>query len=80
MSNPLDAFEPSDQRLYVHWLDGDPAGDAALAHAPRVVLVRRDGPPDERLRTNRTVRRVRADDHSVLYVRITQPARANANG
>ena len=53
VSNPIDAFRPSDQRLYVQWLQGLPAGDAALAHAPRAVLVRRDGKADLRLRRDR---------------------------
>src|SRR5262249_56621921 len=39
MSNPLDAFPQRDQRLYVEWLHGTPSGAAALAHAPRAVLV-----------------------------------------
>ena len=47
---------------------GEPAGDAALSHAPRVVLVRRDGSADDRLREPRFSPR-RSDDHSVLYVR-----------
>ena len=41
VSNPIDAFSTADQRVYVEWLRGLPAGDAALAHAPRAVLVRR---------------------------------------
>ncbi len=40
VSNPIDAFSTADQRVYVHWLRGLPSGDAALAHAPRAVLVR----------------------------------------
>ncbi len=40
IGNPIDAFRRQDQRLYLDWLQGRPAGDAALGHAPRVVLVR----------------------------------------
>ena len=50
VANPIDAFRQSDQRLYVDWLRGLPAGDAALAHAPRAVLVRLDSKADRRLR------------------------------
>jgi hypothetical protein len=69
ISNPLDAFDRSDQRLYLDWLEGEPAGDAALAHAPRVVLVRRDGDAEERMRTRRDWREASRDDHAALYVR-----------
>jgi hypothetical protein len=49
LSNPLDAFRPEDQRLYLDWLEGEPAGDAALSHA-RVVLVRTGSAAATRLR------------------------------
>ena len=58
VSNPIDAFSKPDQRLYVDWLRGLPAGDAALAHAPRAVLVRYDGKADRRLRRDSAFRRV----------------------
>ena len=70
VSNPIDAFRPSDQRLYVQWLQGLPAGDAALAHAPRAVLVRLDGKADRRLRRDRDFRRVDSDPRTVLYERV----------
>src|SRR4051812_10622283 len=73
VSNPIDAFRPSDQRLYVQWLQGLPAGDAALAHAPRAVLVRRDGKADRRLRTDGDFRRVDSDPRTVLYERVVRP-------
>ena len=69
-SNPIDAFRPADQRLYVDWLRGLPAGDAALAHAPRAVLVRLDGEADRRLRADRDFRRVGSDPRAVLYERV----------
>ena len=74
VSNPIDAFRPEDQRLYVDWLDGAPAGDAALAHAPRAVLVRLDGKADRRLRADSDFRRVASDARAVLYARVTPSA------
>ncbi len=38
LDNPLDAFRRSDQRLYLDWLDGRASGEAALAHATRVLV------------------------------------------
>ena len=73
VSNPIDAFRPSDQRTYVDWLQGEPTGDAALAHAPRAVLVRRDGKADRRLRADTSFRRVASDPRAVLYARVTAP-------
>jgi len=70
VSNPIDAFSKPDQRLYVDWLRGLPAGDAALTHAPRVVLVRYDGKADRRLRRDSAFRRVSADKRAVLYERV----------
>ena len=55
VSNPLDAFSRQDQRLYLDWLDGRPAGDAALAYA-RVVLVEEGGRPEARLRLDERFR------------------------
>jgi hypothetical protein len=72
VSNPIDAFRPSDQRTYVDWLQGLPAGDAALAHAPRAVLVRLDGKAELRLRTRRDFRRIGSDPRAVLYARVTK--------
>jgi hypothetical protein len=70
VANPIDAFRDSDQRVYVEWLRGVPAGDAALAHAPRAVLVRRDSKAERRLRGDTSFRRVAADPRAVLYARI----------
>jgi hypothetical protein len=72
VANPIDAFRPSDQRLYVDWLRGVPAGDAALAHAPRAVLVRLDGSAERRLRHDAAFRRVAADPRAVLYERLAK--------
>jgi hypothetical protein len=70
VSNPIDAFRTADQRVYVEWLRGRPAGDAALAHAPRAVLVRRGGAADRRLRRNGGFRVVGRDARAILYTRV----------
>jgi hypothetical protein len=72
VANPIDAFRDSDQRVYVEWLRGVPAGDAALAHAPRAVLVRRNSKAELRLRTAAGFRRVASDPRAVLYARVAQ--------
>jgi hypothetical protein len=72
VANPIDAFSEPDQRLYVQWLRGLPAGDAALARAPRVVLVRYDSEAERRLRADAAFRRISADKRAVLYERIRQ--------
>jgi hypothetical protein len=73
VANPIDAFRTSDQRVYVDWLRGLPAGDAALAHAPRAALVRLDSNAERRLRRDAGFRRVSSDERAVLYVRVAQP-------
>jgi hypothetical protein len=72
MSNPLDAFPRRDQRLYVNWLQGTAAGDGALAHAPRVVLVRSSTPPALRLAhisSRGTLHEAARDERAILYLR-----------
>jgi hypothetical protein len=69
MANPIDAFSRADQRVYVEWMRGLPAGDAALAHAPRAVLVRSGGKAERRLRASTAFRRVASDARTVLYAR-----------
>jgi hypothetical protein len=69
MGNPIDAFSRRDQRLYVDWLQGKPAGDAALDHASRVVLVQRGSKAQKRLARRGVLREVARDDRAVLYVR-----------
>jgi len=73
VSNPLDAFSRQDQRLYVNWLRGTPAGDGALTHAPRVVLVRSGTRPALRLAQSSrsgSLRAVARDDRAILYARV----------
>ena len=48
-----------------------PAGDAALTHAPRAVLVRRDSKAEKRLRNDAGFRRVDSDPRAVLYERVS---------
>ena len=73
VANPIDAFRKQDQRVYVEWLRGLPAGDAALAHAPRAVLVNLDSSAERRLRRNAGFRRVASDENAVLYARVEKP-------
>lgn len=70
LSNPLDAFSHRDQRLYLDWLAGRPAGDRALDHA-RVVLVTRGNAPGRRLKHSAAFKETGHDDNAVLYVRRT---------
>ena len=66
IGNPIDAFRRRDQRVYVEWLRGRPAGDAALRHAPRAVLVRTGSDADRRLARAPAVARVDSDENAVL--------------
>jgi hypothetical protein len=68
ISNPLDAFHRSDQRLYLEWLEGKPAGDAAAAHAS-VILVRSDTPAARRLVSTRRAHLLARDGHTLLFAR-----------
>ena len=69
VANPIDAFRKSDQRRLREWLRGLPAGDAALAHAPRAVLVRLDGNADRRLRRTRASGGSIPTEHRALRAR-----------
>ena len=68
LSNPLDAFRHRDQRLYLDWLAGRPAGDRALEHV-RVVVVIRGHEPAVRLRHSHIFQQVGRDTNAVVYVR-----------
>jgi hypothetical protein len=70
ISNPIDAFDRSDQRLYVDWLRGRAAGDALLRRHD-VVLVTLDSPAQKRLAHAHAFREVGRDEASVLYRRIS---------
>jgi hypothetical protein len=66
LANPLDAFEPQDQRLYLNWLEGRPSGDDALADAV-IVLVHQGSDADERLRSNARFRRFDRSPGVIAY-------------
>ena len=68
IANPIDAFPRRDQRLYLDWLRGRPAGDALLRKHD-VVLVRVDTAPQSRLAHDARFREVGRDSASVLYAR-----------
>jgi hypothetical protein len=69
MSNPLDAFDRQDQKLYLDWLDGRPNGTRAIDHAPRVVLVSGGSDAGKLVARLGNLRAVAADDHVILYIR-----------
>jgi hypothetical protein len=69
VANPLDAFSRPDQRLWLDWLAGRPAGDAALAHAPRVAFVDRGGPAARRLADDSRFRLDVQDAKTAIFVR-----------
>ena len=69
LANPLDAFSSADQRLYLDWLEGKAAGDAAFTRVPRLVLVGKTSPAGRRARDRANLRRLASDDGAVLYAR-----------
>ncbi|MBA3734084.1 MAG: hypothetical protein H0W90_02625 [Actinobacteria bacterium] len=69
IANPLDAFSRRDQRLYLDWLDANPAGDALLRRGSPVVVVMRGSPPQERLARDPSFKRVALDQQAAVYVR-----------
>ncbi|TML08075.1 MAG: hypothetical protein E6G38_08220 [Actinobacteria bacterium] len=68
MSNPIDAFDRRDQRIYLDWLAGRGAGEAALRHV-EVILVIRGSRPAKRLRGLGAFRPAAHDANAMLYVR-----------
>jgi hypothetical protein len=69
IGNPLEAFAPSDQRLYLDWLQGKPAGDAILREPINVVLVRVGSPAQRRIAGAPAFRERARDANGVLYTR-----------
>lgn len=69
IANPLDAFSRRDQRLYLDWLDANPAGDALLRGASAVVVAR-GSKPQQRLERDRSFRRAALDARAAIYVRV----------
>jgi hypothetical protein len=66
VSNPIDAFRRPDQRLYLDWLAGRPAGAGAVAHA-RYVLVAAGSPPAAAAASDRRLTLVARDAGAALY-------------
>jgi hypothetical protein len=67
IANPLDAFRHADQRLYLDWLQGRPAGDRVLAKRAAVVVS--DGSPaDRRLSRDRRFYKAGADGRYRLFI------------
>jgi hypothetical protein len=70
ISNPIDAFDRRDQRLYLDWLRGHASGDALL-RGRDVVLVTLDSPAQKRLARRHAFREADRDDQAVLYRRVS---------
>ena len=74
IGNPLDAFPPHEQRRYLDWLAGRPAGDVELARV-RVALVGVGSAAQRRLAARREFRELaRGGPRAVLYVRSNRHA------
>jgi hypothetical protein len=69
IANPLDAFSSADQRGYLDWLHGDPAGDRLRDRIGAPLLVLRGSPAEKRLARDPAYRSVAHDRVAVLYVR-----------
>jgi len=68
VANPLDAFSKPDQSLYLDWLEGRPAGSAALDRVG-VVLVMQGSDAQRSVADASSFREVARDERAVLYVR-----------
>jgi hypothetical protein len=68
IGNPLDAFPRVEQRRYLDWLAGRPAGDVESSRV-RVVLVRRGSVPARRLAQRAEFRVAARDRNAILFVR-----------
>ena len=73
IGNPLDAFPFHEQRLYLDWLAGRPAGDAEATRV-RVVLVTKGSAAQNRLALRPDFRELARDKRAVLYVRSNRHA------
>jgi hypothetical protein len=67
IGNPLDAFPRSEQRRYLDWLQGKPAGDSLLRRA-RVVVVLRGTTAQRRVSRNSAFRELARDERAVVYL------------
>jgi hypothetical protein len=66
VDEPIDAFRPADQALYLDWLFGKPGGGAAVSHAA-YVLVKPESPPAKLAARDPRLVRVAATRGAVLY-------------
>jgi hypothetical protein len=66
VDNPLDAFRPRDQKLYVDWFSGRARGSGAIDHAA-VVLVRASSAAGRLAANNRRLVLLTARDGAALY-------------
>jgi hypothetical protein len=69
IGNPIDAFTPRDQYLYLEWLRGRPDGDQVLRGPSRVVVTQRGSVAQRRLALSGNFRELARDAHAVLYTR-----------
>ncbi len=67
IGNPLDAFSREEQRAYLDWLRGVPAGDRILRAPIRVVVVERGSEPQKRLAARSSFRELGRDGWAVVY-------------
>ena len=68
IGNPLDAFSPREQRLYLDWLAGRSSGDAEPSRV-RAVLVTAGSAAQRRLARRRGFVEMARDKSAVLYLR-----------
>jgi hypothetical protein len=66
VADPIDAFRHADQRLYLHWLDGEARGATAVDHA-RLVLVQKSSRAGRAAVADSRLARIAADRSAVLY-------------
>ena len=66
VDDPIDAFRPADQRLYLDWIQGKPEGRPAVDHAS-YVLVQTDSPAGKRAATDKRLRRIAHAGTAALY-------------
>lgn len=67
IGNPLDAFARPEQRAYLAWLRGAPAGDRLLRTPVSVVVVTAGSAPQERLASDPAFRELARDGRAVVY-------------
>ena len=70
IGNPLDAFPRTEQRRYLEWLRGDPAG-ASLLSQVRVAVVLRGSDAQRRLARDGAYRELARDDRAIVYLATT---------